>query len=1076
MFTAPARGEGRAGQGLLVAVRRQAAYHSQRWAAVDGTLWVKISPVAPGIAPVFVAACYIPPAGSQQLTRSSLEERFARLAARVTTAEAEGAVVLAGDFNARVGALCGAQGAGGPNAHGRCLLRLCADTGLALCTGAVPGDLGALPTFPRGQTRPDHIVASPAAMAWLQHCRVNPHRRDSDHHPLEALLALPWAAQEPPPVTGVPLPRVRWQPELASAYSDALRPAALHAACAAAEAGDVAACFELLHAETVRAAVAGGMQFGGARRRALGPPAWFDGECRGLRVAARRCLRHWPLSAATHSLVRLYYSTTRRKRRAWALQFARDLFQELRDDPRTLYKRLRRALPRLPVVLADPAPWSAYVEQLARGPGHGAVLLPPPAPGQPQVTNAAAAATPGTPAAALNSPFTEDEVLAGLKRLKNGRSPGASGLPAELFRYALGVPPTPKAPPPHLLLPALTATLNCWLRNGAVPAAANCSLVVPIHKRGDAAQPGNYRPIAVGEPLLRLYAVLINTRLVAYTEAAGLRAPSQAGFRPGLSTTHQLFTLQHLVDRAGHLRQPLFCCFLDLKGAYDRVPRALLWEALQRLGVQGPLLAAIQSLYSSAEYAISVSGRRGPGVQSACGVKQGCPLSPTLFGLLLDGLHWALLAGAPGVAPQLACGRPVPDLGYADDFCLLATSAAGLQRLLDVASGFLDSVGMELSVAKTCVMAFGAASAAAAANAAWTCGGVELERVQRYTYLGLTFSATDGIAATFASMCSRLETGWQQLQGRFREIADGLSVSLMRAVFQQVIPPTGSYACEVWGLRRVQGRLKTALARVRTRQLQLCKRLLHVPKSVGHDIVLRELDVMSPDAFWLRSACRFWNLLSLAPPGSLHRAVALSDWDDALSRTVWNWAWGVRAALLALGYHLPANRHHMAPIDVGVVMALRVAQEQQCWDACDVCPRTCASKGACLVKYHRWFALPADAPHNPFFRLPLGLKSVFRVLRFRLGCYQYLPVVFARNDRDRRAPRAERLCHHCPQGALGDEYHVLFECPATRAACAPFAHLFPPGCTMLQFITHPDHLGVARCILACLDVIDVPVL
>ena len=90
-----------------------------------------------------------------------------------------------------------------------------------------------------------------------------------------------------------------------------------------------------------------------------------------------------------------------------------------------------------------------------------------------------------------------------------------------------------------------------------------------------------------------------------------------------------------------------------------------------------------------------------------------------------------------------------------------------------------------------------------------------------------------------------------------------------------------------------------------------------------------------------------------------------------------------------------------------------------CWDACDVYPRTCASKGACLVKYHRWFALPADAPHNPFFRLPLGLKSVFRVLRFRLGCYENLPFVLARNDRDRRAPRAERLCHHCTPGALG---------------------------------------------------------
>ena len=108
--------------------------------------------------------------------------------------------------------------------------------------------------------------------------------------------------------------------------------------------------------------------------------------------------------------------------------------------------------------------------------------------------------------------------------------------------------------------------------------------------------------------------------MVAHTEAAGLRAPSQAGFRPGVSTVHQAFALQHLVDRAARLRQPLLCCFLDLKGAYDRVPRALLWQALARLGVPATLLAAIQSLYTHAEYAISAGGRRGAGVPSVCGV------------------------------------------------------------------------------------------------------------------------------------------------------------------------------------------------------------------------------------------------------------------------------------------------------------------------------------------------------------------------------------------------------------------------------------------------------------------------
>ncbi|KAK9843752.1 hypothetical protein WJX81_004916 [Elliptochloris bilobata] len=343
------------------------------------------------------------------------------------------------------------------------------------------------------------------------------------------------------------------------------------------------------------------------------------------------------------------------------------------------------------------------------------------------------------------------------------------------MRYAYGKPSSPDTPAPHRLQPTLAELYNSWFQAGAVPDAANVSLVTPIYKRGDAAEPSNYRPTAVGEPVTRLYAALLNVRLVAYTERAGLRAPSQAGFRPRLSTQHQLFCLQHLVDRATHLRQPLFCCFLDLKGAYDRVPRALLWQALQRLGVHGRMLGALQSLYSNAEYAINVGDRRGVGVRSTRGVKQGCPLSPTLFGLLLDGLHWALLAGAPGAGPQLACGRSVPDLGYADDFCLLATSPAHLQRLLDVAHGFLTSVGMELSVNKTCVMAFGVAAAAAAEGVAWSCGGVRLEREEQYKYLGVTFSAAAGIAAAFPALRGRLYASWERLRRHFGTLHDGLS-------------------------------------------------------------------------------------------------------------------------------------------------------------------------------------------------------------------------------------------------------------------------------------------------------------
>ncbi|OAE18887.1 hypothetical protein AXG93_3022s1110 [Marchantia polymorpha subsp. ruderalis] len=43
----------------------------------------------------------------------------------------------------------------------------------------------------------------------------------------------------------------------------------------------------------------------------------------------------------------------------------------------------------------------------------------------------------------------------------------------------------------------------------------------------------------------------------------------------------------------------LFCAFIDFKKAFDTVPRELLWERLQVIGVPSDLLAAVATLYHS---------------------------------------------------------------------------------------------------------------------------------------------------------------------------------------------------------------------------------------------------------------------------------------------------------------------------------------------------------------------------------------------------------------------------------------------------------------------------------------------
>lgn len=76
-------------------------------------------------------------------------------------------------------------------------------------------------------------------------------------------------------------------------------------------------------------------------------------------------------------------------------------------------------------------------------------------------------------------------------------------------------------------------------------------------------------------------------------EAAGLCAPSQAGFRSATSTLHPEFTLQHLLEcapPAAAARLLLPWTPLDSQGAYKRVPRLLIWQALARLGVHGATL------------------------------------------------------------------------------------------------------------------------------------------------------------------------------------------------------------------------------------------------------------------------------------------------------------------------------------------------------------------------------------------------------------------------------------------------------------------------------------------------------
>ena len=276
----------------------------------------------------------------------------------------------------------------------------------------------------------------------------------------------------------------------------------------------------------------------------------------------------------------------------------------------------------------------------------------------------------------------------------------------------------------------------------------------------------NYRPIAVGEPLYRLYTIILNRRLVDWSEEHQLRSPTQAGSRPRQSPIHHLFALRYFIDNACIAKRPIYACFVDLQKAYDTVQHDMLWSKLESIGVGPRMLAAIQSLYSSGTLSMKAAGTAGQPWTQQMGVRQGCPLSPTLFGIFFDGLHDHLQSCAAMSGMQLGSGRWLSLLVYADDVVLLSWTPAVLQLLLDSMNDFCLGLGLVISPTKMEVVVFNGPGT----PSLWHVGSQTLPQSPSFKYLGLVFHesgslspALERLARNAVGACAQLQTKLKRL-------------------------------------------------------------------------------------------------------------------------------------------------------------------------------------------------------------------------------------------------------------------------------------------------------------------------
>ena len=177
------------------------------------------------------------------------------------------------------------------------------------------------------------------------------------------------------------------------------------------------------------------------------------------------------------------------------------------------------------------------------------------------------------------------------------------------------------------ITPIIIALFNQSISMGIVPDQWKISLVVPIHKQGERADPSNYRPIS----LLPIISKVLEQHIASKLRSILSISDQQWGFTPGRSTTGAILSAMH--DWHEHLDKgaDVQSIFFDLQKAFDSVPHGPLIDKLISLNVPTALVSWISSYLYNRKQQVGVCGVNSDPVNVISGVPQGSVLGPLLF-------------------------------------------------------------------------------------------------------------------------------------------------------------------------------------------------------------------------------------------------------------------------------------------------------------------------------------------------------------------------------------------------------------------------------------------------------------
>ena len=246
-------------------------------------------------------------------------------------------------------------------------------------------------------------------------------------------------------------------------------------------------------------------------------------------------------------------------------------------------------------------------------------------------------------------------------------------------------------------------TMEEFYEKGIINAVMNETFICLIPKKSDSLKVTDFRPISLVTGLYKIIAKPLASRLKEVLAATV--SPNQGAFVKDRQILDAVLIANEVVEEVRQKKEEGLVLKIDFEKAYDHVEWRFLDEVLQRKGFGNRWRKWMQGCLSSANFSVLINGRPRGKFQASRGLRQGDPLSPFLFTLVVDVLSRLMeKAQENDLIKGLCIGQEkveISHLQFADDTIFFLTEDEEVwNNLLQVLNLFCSVSGLKINKAK----------------------------------------------------------------------------------------------------------------------------------------------------------------------------------------------------------------------------------------------------------------------------------------------------------------------------------------------------------------------------------------